>query len=153
MNLFKIGDMTLNMDRVNGIQDHVTVSDPGAATGRTVIRILFDVSHIDLDGIDAQVLRRWIRHNARNLAPHKDEEGQELMPPEEQLRRVADHLVALVDRVRPRDPSLRGTAHRLSNMLNEYMTGQLHPVGIKNFERQFEALRPESSTVQDASAP
>ena len=30
MNLYKIGDTVINMDRVNGIQDHQAPTDPSA---------------------------------------------------------------------------------------------------------------------------
>ena len=146
MNLFKIGDMTLNMDRVNGIQDRQPSADPNAPPGHLVIRILFDDATIELGGTDAQVLRRWIRHNARNLAPQRGEDGEELIGPEEQLRRVGDELLAAVDRQRPRDSAVRAAARRLNDMLDSYVTGQLLSVSRKPFERDLGVASEEAAT-------
>jgi len=135
MNLCRIGDTVLNLDRVNGIQDHHQPSDPSAPAGANVIRILFDTTTIDLVGAEAQAFRQWLRHAARTLLLHKDEEGEELISPEEQLQRVSEHLLALIDRARPRNATVRHAAHRLSGMIGHYITGELHPVRTKGFEK------------------
>jgi hypothetical protein len=143
MNLFKLGDMVLNMDRVNGVQDHPLPPDGSSPAAQDTIRVLFDNATIDLSGPEAHALRRWVRHNSRNLAPTKNEDGELLVHPENQLTRVADLLVDLVDRARPRDSTTRSVARRLANMIESYITGQLQPVSARSFEREFESPQAE----------
>jgi hypothetical protein len=144
MNLFKLGDMVLNMDRVNGVQEHPAPADGSPSAAPDTIRVLFDTATIDLTGPEAHALRRWVRHNSRNLAPTKNEDGELLIHPENQLTKVADLLVELVDRARPRDSTTRSVARRLSAMIESYITGQLPPVSARSFEREFEIPRTES---------
>jgi hypothetical protein len=143
MNLFKVGEMALNMDRVNGIQDHPAPTDPATPAGQDTIRVLFDTASFDLTGIEAQALRRWVRHNSRNLVPTKNEDGEPLIPPEDQLTRVVDLLVSHVDRARPRDPATRSLARRLASLIESYITGQLPPVTARSFEREFDEPQAE----------
>ncbi len=143
MNLFKLGDMVLNMDRVNGVQDHPAPADGAPSAAQDSIRVLFDTATIDLSGPEAHALRRWVRHNSRNLAPTKNEDGELLIHPENQLSKVADLLVDLVDRARPRDSMTRSVARRLAAMIESYITGQLQAVSARSFEREFEAPRAE----------
>jgi hypothetical protein len=152
MNLFKIGDTTLNMDRVNAIQDHFPAAEPGVVEHATVLRVLFNGAHIDLRGKDAQALRRLIRHSAQNLTPRRTEEGEELSAPEEQLQRIAGHLIGLIDRLRPKDTAMRSAAHRLANMIDEYITGQLPPMPADSLDRLLEPARPEGSSLPDAGS-
>ena len=152
MNLFKIGDMTLNIDRVNAIQDNQASDEPDAPAGDTRLRILFDNSHVDLVGSDAQVVRRWIRHNARNLAPRRSVDGEDLVSPEEQLQKVTESLVALIDRARPRDPTVRGAAHRLADMIEAYITGQLQAVPTHPFERVVASLKAEAAEGSEGAS-
>jgi hypothetical protein len=134
MNLYRIGNMVLNMDRVNGILDHHVRGD---AAGPRVLRVLFDDGHIDLDGHDAESFRQWFRHVARHLGPQRDEDGEELISPEEQMRKGFETLLVRIDQTRPRDGVLRRTAHRLADMLDHYLTGELQPVRVKDFESDF----------------
>jgi hypothetical protein len=139
MNLYRVGNTVLNMDRVTSIQEvphpGPGPSDPTAPAGANVTRIFFDTMTMDLSGVEAQAFRQWYRHAARNLVVHRDEAGEELLAPEEQLKRLAEHLVALVDRVRPRNAALRHAAHRLHSALASYITGELGPVRARNFEK------------------
>src|SRR5262249_31634246 len=97
MNLLSIGDMTINVDRVNGVQDNQVPEHGDATSGQRVLRILFDEGAIELADADAQAFRRWLRHNSRNLAARKDADGQVLLSPEEQLLRLTESLVDLLD--------------------------------------------------------
>jgi hypothetical protein len=138
MNLYSIGNTVLNMDRIIGIQDHVAASGTDPAAGRSVLRVLFEGAQIDLMGREAQTFRRWFRHTARNLDPHKDEYGEELISPEEQLRRGFESLLAKIERMRPRDADVRHAAHRMGRIIDHYLTGELQPVRAKDFASSFE---------------
>ena len=147
MNLIKVGHLVLNVDRINGIHDHLAVmGNPPAEHPHTVTRVLFDDGHIDLTGADAKSLRRWYRHIARDIAPRRDEDGEELISPEEQLRRVLDVVVSHIDRVRPRDPALRSAAHQLVGLVDRYVTGELEPMRASQFARH------HGETPTDAAA-
>jgi hypothetical protein len=152
MNLYRIGDTVLNMDRVNGIQDHQPPSDLSAVAGANVIRVLFDTTTIDLRGVEAQTFRQWFRHAARNLVLHKDEDGEELMSPAEQLQRVSDRLLMTIDRSRPRNAAVQHAAHRLSGLINDYITGELHPVRTKDFEKSIATVEAEGDPAPGSFA-
>lgn len=152
MNLYKIGDTVINMDRVNGIQDHQAPIDPRAPAGQTVVRVLFDNTTLDLVGREARTFRQWFRHTARNLAPHKDEDGEELIAPEEQLKRASEHLLGLIDHARPRDTAVRHAAHRLAGMIDEYITGELQPARARSFERILEPAHAKAQPAPDSSS-
>jgi hypothetical protein len=153
MNLIKIGSVVLNVDRINGIQDHLSLAHPSmAGQHQMVTRVLFDQAHIDLTGAEAKIFRRWYRHAARDIAPHKDEEGEELVSPEDQLRQAFDVLLNHIDHIRPRDSVLRHTAHLLSGMIDRYITGELDPVRTTQFARQFSAPHAESAVEPGSSS-
>ena len=135
MNLIRIGDTVLNLDRISGILDHQHPADPGGPAGVHVIRVMFDGTTIELAGIEAQAFRQWFRHASRSLLLHKDEDGEDLVSPEDQLARVSDQLLALIDHARPRNAAVRQAAHRLSGLIKEYMTGELRHVRARSFER------------------
>jgi len=149
MNLLKVGDITLNMDRVTGVRDHQAPAGAGTPDGETVILVFFDDTHIELSGMDAAVFRRWIRHNARNLNPRKSADGEDLVSPEQQLQETTDYLVGLIDRLRPKDPAIRSAAHQLNDMIDRYITDQLPPMPAQTFERTVAALRVEPATPVD----
>ena len=136
MNLYKIGDMTLNMDRVNGYQEIHVPAGSEASAGQHAVRVLFDNGSIDLTGAEAQALRQWIRHQVHNLTPKVDEDGERLIGPEDQLRSVTSHLLALIDNAGSKDAAVRSTAHRLSALIDNYLTGQLKSVRAKGFEKR-----------------
>jgi hypothetical protein len=138
MNLIRIGSVVLNVDRINGIQDPLPPTQPPASGHpQTFIRVLFDECHIDLAGADANVFRRWYRHAARDLAPRMDEDGEELVMPEDQVRQAFDALLNRIDHLRPRDHALRSATHTVSGMVDRYITGELEPVRASRFARQF----------------
>jgi hypothetical protein len=138
MTLYRIGKTVLNIDRINGILDHQVPADPGAPDRPTVLRVLFDQSHIDLTGEEAAAFRYWFRHAARRLDPRRDEGGEELISPDEQVRRGFEILCGLIDHDRPRDRAMRHTAHRLGHIIEEFLTGELQPARSKDFEKSFE---------------
>jgi hypothetical protein len=144
MNLLKVGDTILNMDRVNGIRDHQPPSDPAAPSDQAVLRVLLDGATIDLEGVEAQSLRRWVRHHARNLAPQRNEQGEDLLSPELQLMSVVEGLLALIDRDRPRDPTLRAAVRRLAEMIKAYITDQLPPATVERFEKKLAVFRADA---------
>jgi hypothetical protein len=153
MNLIKIGGTILNVDRINGIQEFLPPADP-SGTGTVqerITRVLFDHGQIDLTGADAKSFRRWYRHLARDIAPHKDEDGEELVSQENQLRETFDVLLSLIDRVRPRDPALRNAAHHVSGMIDRYMTGELEPMRLSQFARTIAAHQPEAVSQPDSA--
>ena len=151
MNLIKIGNVVLNVDRINGIQDHLPVAHPSmAGQQQLVTRVLFDQGHIDLTGTDARSFRRWYRHAARDIAPHKDEEGEELISPEDQLRQAFDVLLNNIDHLRPRDPALRHTAHLFSGLIDRYITGELDPVRTTQFTRHYSAPQADATPEPDS---
>jgi hypothetical protein len=152
MNLYRIGDTVLNMDRINGIQDHQPSTAPGAPAGQTVIRVQFDATTIELTGAEAMTFRQWFRHAARNLMIHKDEDGEDLISPEDQLRRVSAHVLALVDRARPRDSAVRHAVHHLSVMIDEYITGELQHARARTFEKSIETAPADASHVPGSSS-
>ena len=128
MNLIRIGGTVLNVDRINGVQDHLLPAEPPEAAHEKVTRAMFDHGQIDLTGEDSKTFRRWYRHLARDIAPHKDEDGEELVSPERQLREVF-RCPAQPDRsARPRELLVRGTAHTLSGMMDRYITGEVEPM-------------------------
>jgi hypothetical protein len=143
MNLLSIGDTTINIDRVNGVQDNQVSEHGDGAFGQRVLRILFDEGTIELADADAQAFRRWLRHNSRNLAARKDADGQVLLSPEEQLLRVTESLVDLLDQASfvqgPRNQDQTSTtrrlAHRLASLIDGYITGQLKPEPARMFDR------------------
>jgi hypothetical protein len=147
MNLHKIGNTVLNLDRLNAIIDHQVSTDPGAPTGRNVLRVVFDNAQIELVDKEAQIFRRWYRHVARNLDPHKDEDGEELIGPELQVTKALESLLGLVDRARPRDSALRHSGHRLRNLIERYLTGELQAVRASDFERTLGERHVESPPV------
>jgi hypothetical protein len=134
MNLYRVGKTILNVDRINGILDHQVPAGPDAPDGRTVLRVLFDHAHIDLTDKEAQIFRYWFRHAARSLDPHKDEDGEELVSPDEQVRKASEILRDLIDRERPRDRVMRYAVRRLGRIIDQFLTGELRPVRAKNFE-------------------
>jgi hypothetical protein len=138
MDLYRIGKTVLNLDRINGILDHHVTADPGAPDGQAVLRILFDQVHIDLTGKEAEAFRYWFRHVSRSLDPHRDEDGEELISPDMQVRRAFEILQGLIDRDRPRDRVMRLTAHRFGHIIDQFLTGELQPARAKDFERGFE---------------
>jgi hypothetical protein len=138
MNLLTIGNTVINVERINGIQDQQTPSEPGATAGERVLRVLFDEGMIELAGVDARIMRKWLRHNARNLAPRVDEDGAEFVSPEDQLLAVCDHLLALIQRAPPADSAIRKTARRLSDMIENYITGELRHVRAEDFKRRLD---------------
>jgi hypothetical protein len=152
MDLYRIGNTVLNMDRVNGIQDHQRLAEADAPAGATVTRVLFDSTTIDLVGAEAETFRQWFRHAARNLMLHRDEDGEELISPEEQLKRVADHLVKLTGHARPRNAAVRHGARRLAGLIAEYITGELRPVRARQFAKSMEAVEATPDTAPDSFA-
>jgi hypothetical protein len=140
------------MDRVNGIQEHPRPLDPTVPGAANVTRVLFDSTTIDLVGVEAQAFRQWYRHAARNLVLQRDEDGAELVSPEEQLKRLADHLVLLIERIRPRNTGLRHAAHRLATSVSEYITGELQSVRVRDFERSVAAADAGDEHVPDGFA-
>jgi hypothetical protein len=147
MNMIKIGNTVLNVDRINGIEDHQPAPDPSSTHQQKITRVLFDHMHIDLVGVDANILRRWYRHVARDIAPRRDEDGEELILPEDQLRKAFDHFLHLVDRSRPRDHALRTAAHRLYGMVDRFITGELEPMRIKQFEHEFAPASDDAGSM------
>jgi hypothetical protein len=148
MNLYRIGDTVLNLDRINGIYDHHITADAGATAGRDVLRVVFDNAQIDLTGREAQVFRRWFRHTSKNLSPFRDEDGTELVSPEDQVRKSLDALIALIDhQARPRDPGVRHAAHRLAALIDRFITGELQPARADDFERSLGMAHDEAHTV------
>lgn len=137
MNLFRFGSTTLNMERVNGIQDNPPADEGGKNAGRNFIRILFDDRTIELTGTDAQALRHWIRHNARNLMPKIDENGVELLSPEDQLVRLTESLLHAIEHARPVDATVRKAARRMTDMIERYITGELEPMRADEFRRKY----------------
>ena len=65
MNLIKIGDALLNVDRLNRISEHEGPLDPAHPGEGTITRLHFDDSQFDLSGMDAKIFRRWCRHVRR----------------------------------------------------------------------------------------
>jgi hypothetical protein len=147
MTLYRIGKTVLNIDRINGIIDHHAPADPHAPEGGTVLRVLFDEAHIDLTGKEAEAFRYWFRHASRSLDPHWDEDGEELISPDDQVRRAYEVLCGLIDRDQSRDRVMRHTAHRLRHIIERFLTGELHPARSKDFERNFEVTHLEPSPV------
>lgn len=141
MDLYRIGTTVLNLNRINGILDIHVPTDPGASGGQTVLRILFDHGQIDLSGKEAEVIRRWYRHASQNLAPHVDEDGEQLVSPEDQVRQAIEALVGRIDRTRPRDSVMRHTAHRVRDIIDLFLTGELQPARISDFDKMFEEAR------------
>ena len=141
MNLYRIGTTVLNLNRINGILDIHVPTDPGASGGRTVLRILFDHGQIDLSGKEAEVIRRWYRHASQNLAPHVDEDGEQLVSPEDQVRQAIEALVGRIDRTRPKDSVMRHTAHRVRDIIDPFLTGELQPARASDFEKSLEEAR------------
>jgi hypothetical protein len=152
MNMIKIGSTVLNIDRINGVLDHFSPDSSAAPGHRTVTRVLFDQAHIDLTGTDAKTFRHWYRHVARDISPHRDEEGQELISPEEQVRRAFDVLLSHIDHAHPRDPLVRSTAHHVSAMLDRYITGELEPIRATRFARLFAAPHPDAQEEPDSAS-
>jgi hypothetical protein len=152
MNLYRIGDTVLNLDRVNGIQDRPPGPDAAAAAGHAVIRVLFDTTTLTLEGAEAESFRRWFRHAAQNLIEHKDENGEGLIAPEEQLKRVSALLVSLIDRARPRDPAARHFVHHLAAMIDQYITGELRPVPARRIEKLLEQIPTTSAGSSGGTA-
>jgi hypothetical protein len=134
MKLCRIGNTVLNIDRINGILQHHV---PGGPDGRPVLRVLFDQVHIDLTGKEAEAFRYWFRHASQSLDPHRDEDGEELISPDDQVRRAYEILRRLADRERPRDRAIQHTIHRLGSLIDQFLTGELQPARARDFERVF----------------
>jgi hypothetical protein len=137
MNLYQIGKTIINVDRVNGIVDHVVPAGTDGPNRQAVLRILFDHGSVDLTGTEALVFRSWYRHASRRLERHHDEDGEELVSPDEQVRRSWEFLRGLVDRQHPRDPAMRQTVHRLGQIIDQFLTGELQPARASTFARSF----------------
>lgn len=128
MNLYRIGNHVLNIDRLNGILD----------AGGGTLRVIFDQGEIELTGKEAEAFRYWYRHASHNLVPRCDEDGEELIPPEDQVRESLDVLVAQVDRTRPGDSAMRRSAHRLRVVVERFLTGELQAVPARDFRESLE---------------
>jgi hypothetical protein len=137
MNLYRIGNKVLNLDRLNGILDVDAPTGPEAPPEGAALRALFDQGEIALTGKDAEAFRGWYRHASHNLTPHRDENGEALVSPEDQVRESLEALVAQIDRARPGDSALRRTAHRLRDLVGLFLTGELQPVPAKEFKASF----------------
>jgi hypothetical protein len=151
MNLYRIGQTILNVDRINGIIDYQIPSDAGAPDGRTVLRVLFDNAHIDLADKEAQTFRFWFRRAARNLDPRKDEDGEDLVSPDDQVRRAYEILCDLIDRECPQDRVIRHTVHRLGRLIEQFLTGELQSARASDFERGFLSHESRSSPLSSSS--
>lgn len=138
MNLYRIGNKVLNLDRVNGLIEVPATTAPDGTAAEAALRVVFDHGCIDLTGKDAEVLRRWYRRASQNLAPHRDEDGEELVSPEDQVRESLHTLVARIDRMRPSDASLRGAAHRVRTIVGRFLTGELPPARADEFKARFD---------------
>jgi hypothetical protein len=77
---------------------------------------------------------------------HKNEEGEDLVSPEDQLKRLSEHVVALVDHARPRDSGARHAVHHLASLIDQYITGELQPARAKAFERLIQAVPATSES-------
>jgi hypothetical protein len=138
MNLYRAGHTVLNMDRVNGILDHQTPADPNAPAGQTVLRILFDHRQIELAGQEAWAFRNWYRVVSRNLSPHRDEHGRELVSPEDQVRRTVEDLVHRIDKDPTRSTAVVHAARHLKSLVTEFISGDLQPKNIRDFEKSLD---------------
>jgi hypothetical protein len=151
MNLIKIGNIVLNVDRITGISDHLAPPHPVATDQPMITRVFFDQTHFDLTGADAKIFRRWYLHVARVIAPTRDEDGEDLVSPEEQVRRTFDDLLGMIDGARPRESAMRRAAHQLSTMIDHYITGELEPIRRSQFVRHLAAPHPDG-LAPEASA-
>jgi hypothetical protein len=141
MDLYRIGNKVLNLDRLNGIID---VASPAGATptdGGTALHVLFDQGEIELTGREAEAFRRWYRHASRPLDLHRDENGEELVSPEEQVRGVVEVLIERLDRLRLGDPAFRHVAHRARAIIGHFLTGELKPARSRDFQALLQAAR------------
>jgi hypothetical protein len=146
VNLLRIGETTVNMDRVDAVLDNQPAEHPGSPEGERVLRILFDNEAIELGGAEAQVFRRWLRQHARNLAVIQDGDGEPMVSPEEQLLQISRALVEMLDsacyvegaRNKDLTSTVRKTAHRLNSAVEGYITGQLAAKPVRSFEKLFE---------------
>jgi hypothetical protein len=143
MKLYRIGNKVLNLERLNGIIDVSAPDGPEGSHGETVLRLYFDQGEIDISGKEAEVLRRWYRHASYNLAPHKDEHGEELISPEDQVRESIEALVARIDKGRHGDLVLRRAAHQVKVLAAQFITGELQPARVRDFHALFEEARTE----------
>jgi hypothetical protein len=147
MNMIKVGNVLLNLDRINCIEDHRAPGDPSTTHQPKITRVSFDHSTIDLVGGDANTLRRWYRHIARDINPHRDQDGEELISPEDQLRKAFDHFLHRMDLSRPRDHALRAAARQLYGMIDQFITGELEPMRIKQFEQEFAPASDDAGSI------
>jgi hypothetical protein len=138
VNLYRVGQTVLNIDLINGIVDNLVPADPGANDGRTVLRVFFEQSYIDLTGREAEAFRYWFRHSARCLDLHRDPDGEELISPHDQVRKAFEILRDHIDRERPRDREMGRIVHRLEHILDQFLTGELQPARSREFEMTFE---------------
>jgi hypothetical protein len=148
MNLYRINDTVLNLERINGVYD-LRVPQADAPAGQRILRVVFDNAQIDLTGDEARVFRRWFRHSSKNLTPHKDEEGAELVSPEDQVKRSLDALLVLIDHSRPRDPAVRQAARRLADLIDYHITGELLPARASEFEKTLVLPHEEQKPVEN----
>jgi hypothetical protein len=140
MNFYRVGNTVLNLDRVNCVLDRQTPAEPAAPENRTVLRVVFDHAQIDLTDKEAQAFRNWFRHAARTIDPRKDEDGEDLVSPDMQVRRACAIVRDLIEHERPRDRAARQAIHRLMRTVDEFLTGELQPVRDKDFEKDFLAV-------------
>src|SRR5262245_10756142 len=122
MDLYRIGNKVLNLDRLNGIIDVASPAGTAATGGGAAIPVLFDQGEIELTGREAAAFRRWYRHASRPLDLHRDEDGEELVSPEEQVRCAVEALVDRLDRLRVSDSSSRHVAHRVRAIVDQFLT-------------------------------
>jgi hypothetical protein len=134
MNLYRIGNKVLNLDRLSSILDAEGPNGPAATADGPCLRLLFDQVEVDLIGSEAEAFRSWYRHAAFNLTPHKDEDGEDLMPPADQVREALESLVAQIERARPGDAAMRRAAHRARDVVALYITGELRPAPARAFK-------------------
>jgi hypothetical protein len=102
--------------------------------GKTVI----NVDRINFI-LDHQVLADSGAPEGRRLDPHTDENGEELVSPDDQVRKACAALYDLIDSQRPGDRVMRHAAHRLRHIIDQFLTGELEPVCVTNFERDLVA--------------
>jgi hypothetical protein len=131
------------MDRVSHILDHQTSTDPDSAPDQTVLRIVFDQGEVELYGQEARAFRYWYRQIARNIGPHRDRSGRELVNPDEQVRRAVEILVRKIDECAFVDPQIHQLAHKVKNLVMSFSSGDLPAVSCRDFDRNVGNLAQE----------
>jgi hypothetical protein len=140
------------MDRVNHILDQEPSDDRNPPSEPAALRIFFDEGHVDLCDEEARSFRYWYRQVARNISPHHDMFGRELIAPDEQVRKAVEALVFKINHHAHEVPEIRRLAREVKGLVAKFISGELAAVSVREFERRVTHIQADEQSEWPTSA-